>query len=1278
MKNFLTILFAAIIIGCGGKSTKNQEEASIEAVSSPETSFLSDDKILEAPIVSLSHSARCSHEDDPMLYTTSNQPPEECIPDRYLLQEDACHTENSIFFKLNDGTSYCLSQNELERTLSVCQEIENVTGKLSGMCTVSLSVRQERLAAHKIASETDLVTDTNLTVAITDGPSTNLTNISLLLQGALALTNVCISDKVDCSCEADQWVPRQAIQSYALPQIEGLVAVYTKARRAPGMEESACLKSEIFVDRIPPQNTSVTIDATNTTLGSLEVSLNLAADDATMMYLTNSDSTCMTGGEWIPFQTYISSYTLAGSGGAQSVYASFKDAYGNITPVCLQASVALPARPVITDFQAPSLTQYVSHTVVLPVATDANNNLVTSCDILSSHLLKTVGDGLACTCSAGQCQLENVEGLSGYKGSDAYLTYKVTAGGLESLPATVHFSIVANIPVLNPVASVSGGDSTCVVNSEGEVRCFGLNNKGQLGRGDTIPIGKVDAAMNNLPLLNVGQGFVQKVEIDTGRGDRSACAMFQPGTMVYSGSDSVNGSSPNQNIRCWGLNEFGVLGLGHTTFVGAAPGEVGDALAPSSLGADRYAKDFSLLYSGFCAKLDNDTGRCWGHNYHQRLSPTGDDLDTLAEIDADGSPFGSLFNTNLPIAIGRKSLQWIDADGWLRFQSNAADSGGVEHQPPVGDLYTSVAAKVRETACAIRESGSLWCWGDGNKYATGQPGITAYENTPVQVDFGGLKVTKVEGGLEHFCAILENGALKCWGNSAHGRLGLGHSFDFPAAGDSLATHGTVNLGTGKTAKDVFLGPGKTCAILDDDTLKCWGSNDDGLLGILKFGNVGTDPSHMGDNLPVIDFGTTAKVVHVAVQSAMIAVFDDGTVRAWGSNNIIGDPNSALFLTGKLETKLIRGFTNTLVSNLPKIDLGMTPSDPDSTPTAIKVHQIASGSRHHCVITHLGDVSCWGDNQNGQLGINPTTATVWGNQPNQMGNNMVKVPLGAYYATAIAAGKSHSCALLNNNTVYCWGNNTQGQLGQDNAVSSYVPVMVKDLMSNPPAGRTHITHLYAAENSTCVTYNDGGMKCFGDNTSGRLGIDSDAVSIGTQSEDMANLIDVKLPHPIIDVSMNMDHTCAVIDDLGSHSAYCWGNNTDEQLGTGNTTSYGSASSPMANLSSVSLPGTVKTLHTYNQGSCFALIDGSVHCTGINIEGQKGGSTLSTAVNLGASQSFKSAGRFGKTPCGIRSDDTVVCWGYNSDGQAGQDMGYHVNEAGYMGDNFKVITNVSAAW
>ncbi len=119
----------------------------------------------------------------------------------------------------------------------------------------------------------------------------------------------------------------------------------------------------------------------------------------------------------------------------------------------------------------------------------------------------------------------------------------------------------------------------------------------------------------------------------------------------------------------------------------------------------------------------------------------------------------------------------------------------------------------------------------------------------------GRTAKAIVAGSFHTCALLDNDIVKCWGFNAIGSLGLGdwaHRGNGPGEmGDALPV---VNLGTGRTAKIVVAGL-HTCALLDNDTLKCWGDNSRGLLGLGDTQYRGDGPGEMGDALPVVDLGS---------------------------------------------------------------------------------------------------------------------------------------------------------------------------------------------------------------------------------------------------------------------------------------------------------------------------------------------------------------------------------------------------------------------------------------
>ena len=159
------------------------------------------------------------------------------------------------------------------------------------------------------------------------------------------------------------------------------------------------------------------------------------------------------------------------------------------------------------------------------------------------------------------------------------------------------------------------------------------------------------------------------------------------------------------------------------------------------------------------------------------------------------------------------------------------------------------------------------------------------------------RVSKLALGSSHSCALLTDGGIKCWGNAEYGRLGNGDTMNrgdgSGAMGDRLPR---VNLG--RAAVDIALGYEHSCALLDDHTVKCWGSNNYGQLGVGDTSNRGESPSDMGDALPTVDFGgRTAYRIMAGSQSyiscALLRGSDCDACRdemvCWGRNqyNVLG-------------------------------------------------------------------------------------------------------------------------------------------------------------------------------------------------------------------------------------------------------------------------------------------------------------------------------------------------------------------------------------------------------
>ncbi|HMJ12622.1 MAG TPA: hypothetical protein VK524_14455, partial [Polyangiaceae bacterium] len=195
--------------------------------------------------------------------------------------------------------------------------------------------------------------------------------------------------------------------------------------------------------------------------------------------------------------------------------------------------------------------------------------------------------------------------------------------------------------------------------------------------------------------------------------------------------------------------------------------------------------------------------------------------------------------------------------------------------------------------CAWRSAGAAKCWGSN---AFGQLGLGTASDpkaaaNPVTPSWPAIslasnaRVDSLVAGSFHACAILSDGSVRCWGSNSYGQLGYGDTRTRGLNADELgAALPKVQLGTGRTARKIAAGNGHSCALLDDGSVKCWGRNHAGQLGIGTGDNRGDEANEMGDTLPRVELGTgrTARAIY-AGSFHTCALLDNATVKCWGHN-----------------------------------------------------------------------------------------------------------------------------------------------------------------------------------------------------------------------------------------------------------------------------------------------------------------------------------------------------------------------------------------------------------
>lgn len=388
----------------------------------------------------------------------------------------------------------------------------------------------------------------------------------------------------------------------------------------------------------------------------------------------------------------------------------------------------------------------------------------------------------------------------------------------------------------------SNGSHTCArLRISGALKCWGYNGYGQLGLGDMQNHGDTQNDMGTklLPVnLGIGRSAVQ----------------------VVAGVDHTCARLDNLQVKCWGENLYGQLGINSQTRKGIRLGDMGEALPAVDLGTGRYALELIAGFGYTCARLDNGGVKCWGNGLVLGLGDSSSRGDNSSPSEmGDALPYVGL-GTN------RKAVE----------------------------LYAGAMH-----ACARLDDESVKCWGLnkygqlglGNSEPRGIAPLQMDDNLPA-LDFGLFRsALQLSLGDAHTCVVLDNWNVKCWGRGNRGQLGKGSTMSLGNLPQQMGNNlPAVNMGTNRTAPEISAGAEHTCARLDDGRTKCWGNNGSGQLGIGDTNDRGDDLNEMGDLLPVINLGTDAlgvplhAVELVTGYSHNCARLDNNAIKCWGSNS----------------------------------------------------------------------------------------------------------------------------------------------------------------------------------------------------------------------------------------------------------------------------------------------------------------------------------------------------------------------------------------------------------
>ncbi|MBI5511344.1 MAG: fibronectin type III domain-containing protein [Deltaproteobacteria bacterium] len=629
----------------------------------------------------------------------------------------------------------------------------------------------------------------------------------------------------------------------------------------------------------------------------------------------------------------------------------------------------------------------------------------------------------------------------------------------------------------------AGGDYTCALRTTGQAYCWGARVDATC---DSVTRPELPAPMGN----GCSTPFADFTEVRVGA--RHACG--------------VRGAT--NEVWCWGDNADGRV---------TSPGD-----APSGSSVPRATCESGAYTSGNCTPLTGITSiaagaamscgrvaatgeiRCWGSTAPANLelvpathmatictslSPcvplagagsvavatdvSGSTSHVCAVISATGeaSCVGTGGSGELGGGIAQDSLTAVTV---------CASGAGASCTPLTGIAAASAGSA---TTCARTTAGALQCWGHAVSGGAIPVGVWETRAAPTDVCLsgrgpgcvGGIALTdarSITSSATHSCAVTGAGALHCWGGRG-GLLGSGAPF----ADQTPIVHAVAGCETGSGATClpfanlVAAASGRdfSCVLNAVGRVLCWGRGDLGQLGNGLFG--GTE----GESRPqdVIcglrsGQGCTAGLavgglVNIAAGDAhACAVTSSGGVKCWGAGagGQLGDGTDS---AQNQPTEVCASGIN-VGSGCPGTALA-------------DVTSVVTGNLHTCALGRGGDVLCWGDNSFGQLGVGVLGGKRLNPTPVCLSGSGAACPRFVSPPIALAAGAYHTCALLASGEIWCWGDNTSGQLGPNAAIA--IP------SQNPLLTVTGAVAVAAAD-ATCAVVADASMRCWGRNNTGQLG------------------------------------------------------------------------------------------------------------------------------------------------------------------------------------------------
>jgi alpha-tubulin suppressor-like RCC1 family protein len=646
------------------------------------------------------------------------------------------------------------------------------------------------------------------------------------------------------------------------------------------------------------------------------------------------------------------------------------------------------------DSTAPSVpTGLVASTVS---ASQINLNWVSSTDNIGVLGYKVYRNGIEVSSSGGTSYSD-----TGLAASTVY-SYKVAAfdaaGNISGQSTQVSATTSPSVDSVLPIVSVSAPLAGATVSGTATINATASDNVGIVGvqfKVDGVNVGAEDTnspysvSWNTATAIN-GSHVITAVARDAAGNSKTSTAISvtvsnvtgdtTPPNVAMTSPVSGSTISGNITVSATASDNVGVVGVQFK--VDGINLGAEDALAPYSLTIDTTS--LSAGNHSFTAVARDAAGNSKTSTV---VTATVSNSSAPSQVIV-GALGGGLYHS---VALKDNGTVWSWGSGQYGQLGHGTTNSSLTPKQ-VSNLSGIVEISSGERhVLSLKSDGTVWSWGYN---ATSQVGDGSVSTRLSPVIVSGLSnIQKIEAGADHSLALKSDGTLWVWGKNSSGQIGNG---------TNVTQKLPLKISFPMAVTDMAAGKTYSAALLQDGTVWTWGSNDYGQLGN------GTTVKSM---VPV-KVGSLSNVVKIAAgRRYVMALKADGTVWSWGENSSgqLGAGNPSVVGSFKMFPIPVTGLGNNVI-------------------------EIAAAGDHSLALKTDGRVWSWGFNNSGQLG---NGTTVKGYVP-----AAVMLPAGSF--VGIQGGSTHSLALKSDGTMWTWGSNTYGELGDGTTQQKFLPVQIPSL------------------------------------------------------------------------------------------------------------------------------------------------------------------------------------------------------------------------------------------